>query len=127
MTRAIAVVAILCGVLLLWGGLADGGPERLRLSVVPERTLVTVVVTFNRVTDAYRWLSVYGCSAEVTETGSYCTGEFERESTVELFGRKQELFYWRNLPAGTMRVTAMAFDRDHRLLASGEVTVFRGR
>ena len=125
--RVIALAAILCGMLFCLGFLADRHTDRMGLSVLAEPRLVTVVVTLKDVTDAYRWLSVYGCSAEVTDTGSFCTGDFERESSLELHGRKQELIYWRDLPGGTLRVTAMAFDGNQQLLAKNQVTVFRGR
>lgn len=124
--RAVAVLAIVCACLLLWGGMFDG-PDKLKLSTIHEPTLLTIVVTFPNVNDTYRFLSVHGCSAEVMESGTYCTGDFERESSLELFGHKQELLYWRHLPPGTMLVTAMAFDENQKVLASGTTVVFRGR
>lgn len=126
MTRVIAVVAIVCACLLLWSGMFHG-PDRLRVSTIAEPTLLTIVITFPSVTDSYRWLSVHGCSATVTEHGAWCTGDFERESSLELFGRKQELLYWRHLPPGTLLLTAQAFDRESHVLASGTTVVFRGR
>lgn len=121
--RVVAIVAIVCACLLLVGG--SDQRERLRVTVLSEPTLLTVVITFKTVTDAYRWLSVQGCSAQITEHGSFCTGDYETESSVELSGRKQELFHWRHVPRGTLLVTAMAFDVDRKPLAMGQAVVFR--
>jgi len=130
MIRALALLAILCGVLFALGGTAAPKRDRLRLRVLTEPRLVTVVVTLPDVSDRYRWLSVYGCSAALPPDSptAYCTGDFERESSFELSGgAKQHLVYWRDLPRGTMQVTAMAFDANQQVLASGVLTVFRGQ
>lgn len=127
MTRALAFVAILCGCLLLFGVLAAPAADRLSLRAVTQPRLVTVVVTLHDARWGYRWLSVHGCSAEVGEAGAFCTGFWERESTMELTGgKRQHLIDWRDLPSGTMLVTALAFDERQQLLARGQLTVFRG-
>lgn len=99
--------------------------DPIKLTILKAPRTLTVSVFLRELDDRYRWLSVYGCPAEVGETGSYCTGEWERESTQEIED-KQYLVTWRNLPRGTMRITAMAFDSDHKILAQGQTTVFRG-
>lgn len=127
MKNILVALVIVLSLILLVGWMKGDGRDTLRISTVTEQTVLTVSVTLNHVTDAYRWLSLYGCSAEVTENGTFCTGTFERESTIELFGRKQELFLWRNMPQGTLRLTAEAFDANHRVLATGQITVLRVR
>lgn len=127
MIRALAAVAIFCGALLIFGGLAsDAVADRLRVSALVERRIVAVIVTL-REAEGVRWLSVYGCSAQIGETGAWCTGDFERESSFEVTGgRTQYLVAWRDLPRGTMQITAMAFDANQRVRATGQTVVFRG-
>lgn len=127
MTRALAFLAILCGCLLLFGVLSAPAADRLGVRAFTQPRLVTVIVTLHDARWGYRWLSVHGCAAEVGESGTFCTGLWERESTMELTGgQKQHLVDWRDLPRGTMLVTALAFGDDQRLLARGQLTVFRG-
>lgn len=127
MIRAGAAFALFCGCLLVFGALAEPAADRLTVKAITERRLVTVIVTLHDVRFGYRWLSVYGCSAEVGEAGTFCTGLWERESSMELSGGlKQHLIAWRDLPRGTMLVTAMAFGDDQQILARGQLTVFRG-
>ena len=124
-----AAFGIVCGVLFLYGFWAGERGDRMRISTANAPTQLTVIITLPDVTSRYRWLSVYGCSAEMTESGTFCTGDFERESTVPVDDRRtqQPPIYWRNLPGGTMQITAMAFDFDNKTLAQRTVTVFRGR
>jgi hypothetical protein len=121
-----AAFAIVCGVLFVYGFIAEPAADRMSLKSVNERRLLTIIVYLPDVGEHYRWLSVYGCSADMTETGTHCTGHFERESTQELSGgKKQHLIAWRDLPRGTMQITAMAFDVDQKMLASDRLVVFR--
>lgn len=121
-----AWLAFLSAALLLFGAWMDRG-ERLTLRVLTERRLVTVIVGLPDLDDRYRWLSVYACSAAmlVDSPVAYCTGQWERESSMELTGRKQQLVDWRDLPGGLIQVTAMAFDADRHVLAQHTTTVFR--
>lgn len=123
--RVVALVSIVCGCLLIFGGAFRERIDPLGVRVLSTKTLVTVVITLKHVTDDHRWLSVHGCSAHVTEHGTFCTGDWEVESTRELEGRKQELFDWRRVPGGTIRITAMAFDGNQKVLASGTAMVIR--
>ena len=120
----LTLLAIFCGALMIAGSLAD--KDALKITTREERTLFTVTVTLFDITPEYRWLSVYGCSAEVYEHGTFCTGDFERESTMEVrHDVSQHLFPWRNMPRGTLQITAIAFDRDGKALASNKKTVLR--
>lgn len=127
MRRLLTACVILLAGITLAGWIHGDGRDRMTLKAVTSKRLVTVVVYLPDITDRYRWLSVYGCSAEMQETGTFCTGYWERESTQELFGGyKQYLFDWRDLPPGTTKVTAMAFDINHAVLASDTLTILRG-
>lgn len=127
MTRALAAVAILCGALLIFGGLVTSGPpDRLRLSSLVERRMVTVIVTVPHPDERYRYLSVHGCSAVIAEHGVWCSGDFERESSLAIGAERQHLITWRDLPRGSMLITAVAFDARQAVLARGELTIFRG-
>lgn len=119
---------LICGLLFIYGFVFTNNERRDRLNITAaqHKRLLTVVIALPDVNSRYRWLSVYGCSADVTEAGVQCNGWFERESSTELDGqRKQHLFDWRDLPGGTMRVVGMAFDGDGKVLAQNQVTVFR--
>jgi hypothetical protein len=122
--RYLALLAILCGVLLLAGSM--GKADALKISTREDRRVMTVTVTAFSITPAYRWVSLYGCTAEVQEHGTFCTGDFERESTQEVRETvNQYPFEWRNLPRGTMQFTAMVFDQDGKRLAVNQKTVLR--
>lgn len=124
MRLPLAILVVFCGVLFVAGSLAT--KDALKISIRDEKTLFTVTITLFDVTPDYRWLSVYGCSAEVYEHGTFCTGNYERESTQEVrHDTAQHLFPWRNIPRGTMQITAIAFDQDGKRLAAGQRTVIR--
>jgi hypothetical protein len=127
MRRLLSACVAVLGAVFVFGFVRGDGKDRMTLKTVQDKRLLTVIVGLPDVDDRYRWLSVYGCSAHVQETGTFCTGDFERESTQEIYGRKQYLFDWRDLPGGTMQITAMAFDVDDRALAQQTVVMFRGR
>lgn len=100
--------------------------ETLKITTREERRDFTVTITLFDITPDYRWVSVYGCSAAVYEHGTFCTGDFERESTQEVrIDQAQYPFFWRNMPRGTLQITALAFDQDGKKLAAGQKTVFR--
>ncbi len=128
MIRVFAFVAILCGCLLVFGGLmATNGLDRMSVKALTEPRLVTVIITLRDADDRYRWLSVYACSAALTsENVVYCTGQWERESSQEIGPQMQHLIHWRDLPRGTLWITGMAFDGNQKLLARGQTVVFRG-
>lgn len=122
--KALAVIAILCGVLL---ALSEGGLDKMGIKAIAEPRLVTVIITLRDADERYRWLSVYACGAEHTsENVVYCAGNWERESTHEIGAQLQHLIHWRDLPRGTLWITGMAFDADRKLLAKGQTVVFRG-
>lgn len=124
--KALAVLAVLCGCLLVFGGAGDG-VDKIGVKALAEPRLVTVIVSLKNPDDRYRWLSVYACGAAHTQDNVvYCTGQWERESTMEIGAQKQHLIAWRDLPRGTLWVTGMAFDVDRKLLARGQTVVFRG-
>jgi hypothetical protein len=122
----LTLLAIFVAVLLAAGAMKEREP--LKITVREERTAFNVTVTVFTVTPESRWLSLYGCSAEVYEHGTFCTGDFERESTQEVrHDQAQYPFLWRNMPRGTLQLTAVVFDQDGKRLAANQRTVFRGR
>ena len=124
--KALALFAIVCGCLFIYGFLVA---ERINISTRKEQgaTPFTVVITLPNVTESYRWVSVYGCSAETdSENITRCDGNWERESTQETrMDQRQYVFPWRGTPRTLVQVSAMAFDRDGKTLASGQTKVFR--
>ena len=127
MKRLLCAIIALLGLLFVYGLVFGESGERMRLTAVTTTRLLTVTVNLPDLDDRYRWLSVYGCSAQMLETGTYCTGDFERESTFEILDRSQYLVAWRDLPGGTMQITAVAFDVDDKAITQNQITVFRGR
>lgn len=122
----LAFLAIFCGVLFVAGSLSN--KEKLKISYREEGTRFDVMITLFSITPEYRWLSVYGCSAAIYEHGTFCTGDFERESTQEVRQEQNQYpFPWRNMPGGTLQITAVAFDQDGKPLAKGQKTVPRVR
>jgi hypothetical protein len=115
---------IVCGVLLIAGSMAKA--DTVKITTREDRTQITVTVTVFDITPEYRWLSVYGCSAAVYEHGTFCTGDYERESTQEVRqDRAQYIFPYRRLPSGTLQFTAIVFDQDGTRLAANSKTVLR--
>lgn len=126
MRHAIALFAIVCGALLIFGGLIEPAEDRMRVTASNSKRLLTVALYLPDVSERYRWVSVHGCSADVGENGVFCNGFFERESSMEIIDRrKQYLFDWRDLPRGTMLITAVTFDVERKPLARGSTVVFR--
>ena len=123
--KVLALFVILCGVLL---ALSEGeGLDKMTLKAIAEPRLVTVIIGLRDADARYRFLSVYACgAAHTTENVVYCTGQWERESSMEIGSQRQHLIHWRDLPGGTLWITAMAFDGDRKLLARGQTVVFRG-
>ena len=124
---ALAFWAIAGGALLVFGGLIGTGLDRMTLRAFNEKRLLTVIVGLPDADDRYRWLSVRGCSASLSDSGAFCTGDFERESSMEITAWKQHLISWRDLPGGTMLITAMVFDANRRVLARDTIVIFRSR
>lgn len=125
MRRLLAACALVMAAIFVVGFVRGDASDPMRLSALVEKRLITVVVTMPAASDRYRWLSVYGCSAEITENGAYCSGYWEMESTRELYGLTQEMLTWRDVPPGTMKIDAIAFDRNHTQLASARLTILR--
>jgi len=124
--RLVALLAAFCACLLLFGGAGDG-LDRMSVKALAQPRLVTVIVSLRDADDRYRWLSVYACGAAFTsENVVYCAGHWERESTQEIGSQRQHLIHWRDLPRGSVWITAMAFDGRQQLLARGQTVVFRG-
>jgi hypothetical protein len=130
MIRPVTLAAIIALGLLFVAGFMGGGDEAdtITIRTMQDKRHLSAFITLNSVNDDYRWVSVYACSAAMLEHGTFCTGDFERESSFEVTrGRRSYPVEWRDLPGGTMQITAMAFDADDKVLARGQVTVFRGR
>lgn len=127
MVRLIAIVAIVCGSILLFGGWFIERKDRMRITTEKaDRYSLNVTVTLFDVKENYRWLALYGCTAEMTESGTFCDGNFERESGQETrVDQAQYRFPWRSLPPGMIRLTAMAFDANQKVVAQQQITVFR--
>ena len=95
--------------------------DRMRVTVADERKVLNVTVTLFDITDEYSWVTLYGCTAERSEETMqmYCTYFWERESTQTIRrDQNQYPFVWRQVPGGLLQLTAVAFDRHDKVLAS---------
>lgn len=118
----LALLAIFCGLMLVLGNI--GRSDRLRITTREDP--FTVVVSLPDVTEQYRWLSVFGCSAAVFEHGTFCTGDYERESGQETRADQQQYpFPWRPVPRGTLLLIAVVFDANGKPVVRGQATVVR--
>ena len=125
MRVALALFAILCGVILALGAL-DAPRDPMRLRARQEGRYLQISVVMPRADSrSYRWLSVHLCSATLDDNGqAFCSGDFERESTMEVSGEMQHIIEWRDVGPGTVLVTAMAFDEESKVLASQSQVLF---
>ena len=99
---------------------------RMNIDVLTQPKMIELVIGLPDLDARYRWLSVYGCSAAMNEDNtSFCTGDFERESSQELDMRKQITVIWRDVPPGYVLVTVFAFDGDRKILARKTRLVLR--
>lgn len=116
-----AIYAVICGVLFL-AGLSMA--SRIQITTRVEKRNVDVVITLPNV--AATWISVYACTAEFSpDARVLCDGFWERESGQEARpDQRQYIFPWRSVPRGTIQITAMAFDNNHKTLATGQTVVF---
>ena len=116
----IACVIVL-GVVFVYGFIAGDDKGRIRVVVADERRVLNVTVTLFDITDQYAWVTLYGCTAERAEETMqmYCTYFWERESTQTIRrDQNQYPFVWRQVPGGLLQLTAVAFDRHDKVLAS---------
>jgi len=122
----LSACVIVLGVIFVYGFIRGDGRDRMRVTTISEKKLLTVVVTVPDANERYYWLRVHGCSADVTENGVYCNGErWSATSEREPGQRKQHLIPFRDCPGGTVQFTAMVFDRHGNVLAQGQHTVLR--
>ena len=128
MAKFTAAFAIVCGVLFVYGFISEAGKDRLKLSKLEERRKFTLIVSAPDVTDTYRWLQVYGCSAYISETaGVECdpTGWFSSSLHPMRADQKQYPIPYLNLPGGTIHFTAFARDAYANQIAQAQLTVLR--
>ena len=112
---------IVLGVIFVYGFIAGDDKGRIRVVVADERRVLNVTVTLYDITDEYAWVTLYGCTAERAEETMqmYCTYFWERESTQTIRrDQNQYPFVWRQVPGGLLQLTAVAFDRHDKVLAS---------
>lgn len=126
MTRLLTAIVALLGVITIYGFIRGDGKDRMRVSALNERNIVTVIITVPDADDRYYWLKVFGCSADVTENGVRCNGYWDAVSEREPGAMKQHLIPFRDCPRnGSVRFDAIVFDRFGNVLASGQHTILR--
>lgn len=117
-------LAIFCAVLFIAAGLANR--DKVKIGAKSSPTQLDVTVTVFDITDSHRWIVLYGCSAEIYEHGTFCTGDFERRSDQEIrVDQAQYPFMWRSVPRGKILLTALVYDGAHKALARGQRVVIR--
>ena len=121
MRNLLTACCIVLGVIFVYGFIAGDDKGRMRVVVADERRVLNVTVTLYDITDEYAWVTLYGCTAERAEETMqmYCTYFWERESTQTIRrDQNQYPFVWRQVPGGLLQLTAVAFDRHDKVLAS---------
>lgn len=124
MIKAFALGAMLCGLIFVYGFLVT---ERVKVTHrTDERKNFYVMVTVPNVTDA-RWVEVFICAAEITESGVFCLGDgWEAISKKETHPEPvYEFPFGRYVPRGTLRISAVLADVNWKTLASGQTVVMR--
>lgn len=126
MKRLLTACALVLAAISVWGLAFGDGTDRMRVSILSEKKLVTVVITVPDADARYYWLTVLGCSADVTDQGVQCNGGWDARSEREPGPYKQHLIPFRDCPSrGTVQFTARVFDRYGNVLASGQHTILR--
>lgn len=122
--KALAVVAIVCGVLFIYGFLMV---DTIKISTREFKdTGFDVVVTLPSVTAAYSWVQVYACAAEITDDNDIeCVGFWDRKSLQETrVDQRQYPFPWgRYVPKGKLLIVSTAYDANWQVLARGRAVV----
>jgi hypothetical protein len=115
---------ILCGVLFIYGFVA----EKMRLSEIDDKREYVVMVTDTDADESYFWLTVEGCSAEVTDDGIACgLGWYGRSDREWRHGKKQTPVPFRDAPRGVLlRFEAVVSDRDGKARGSASFITTRG-
>lgn len=127
MIKAFALLAIACGCLFVYGFLAADTAIRITTLKETKTTPFTVVVTVPNVTDQYRWIALYGCTAQSDDNSAVsCDGFWEVQSSREMRAdQAQYPFPMRSVPKTMLQWTAMAFDANQKTLARGQTVVLR--
>lgn len=126
MIRFLALLAIVCGCLFIYGFLVA---DRVRISVHKTQrvTDIDVIVTVPTVTDAHT-LFLEACSAEMADDGvMFCAedGWYIRSAHPMREDQRQYAFPLRQVPRGWLMFSAAVLDFDGRTLASGETRTVR--
>lgn len=127
MRKLLAALVILLALITLAGWIKGDGRDRMSLSVVQEKKLLTVVVTLPDASARYYWLQVDGCAAFLDENGTHCDLDgWAGSSGREISAIKQYLIPFRDAPGGTVRFMADVKDQQGKVLAADSVTILRG-
>ena len=128
MAKFTAAFAIICGILFIYGFIADAGKDRMRLTKIQDRSRFTLVVSLPDIAERYYWLQVYACAAYITEeAGVACdpTGWFSSSGHPLRHDQRQYPIPYLNLPRGTVHFTAFALDRHANPITQSQLTVLR--
>ena len=119
MKRLLTAIVALLGILFIYGFVFGERADRIKVSTRDERHLSTITVTLFDVSEEYRWVTVYACSADRTDEGpARCNYFWERESGQQTStDQKQYPFEKWRVPGGLILITAVAFDRFNKPLA----------
>ena len=126
MRNLLVAIVLMLAIVTIYGFIRGDDGDRMRVSALSEKNLVTVIVTVPDANDTYYWLKVLGCSADVTDTGVQCNGGWDASSERQPGALKQHLIPFRDCPArGSVKFSAWVFDRFGNVLASGQHTILR--
>ena len=126
MRNLLIACALVIGAIVALGFIRGETDDRMRLTTITESRGLTLVVSMPDVTSRYEVLHVEGCSAEITENGVACLFDGWSSRSDRAISRAQESIPFRGTPQGTLHFSAVAVDRDLRVLASSQLTLLRG-
>jgi hypothetical protein len=122
--RLLAAILFVLIAVSAYGFLAS----RMRLSEIDDKREYIVMVTDTDADESYVWLTVEGCSAEVTDDGIACNlGWYGRSDREWRHGKKQTPVPFRDAPRGVLlRFEAVVSDRDGKPRGSAAFITTRG-
>ena len=123
MKNLLTACCIVLGVIFVYGFIFPARPDRVRIVAFEDKHTLNVTVTVFDVTPTDVWVSLHACTADRAESMQmYCNYFWETESTHPIRAdQNQYPFLIRSVPGGLLKITAVVFDIDDKVLASAVI------
>lgn len=101
--------------------------SRMRLSEIDDKRDFRIVVSDVNADDSYAWVTVRGCTAEVSDAGVFCDPRGWEGRSDRAWSGKQTSVPFREAPRGILlRFDVVVSDRDGKMKASASMITTRG-